>query len=212
MTAIKTQGTVFSVETALAATKAISGATAANPVVVTATAHGYTNGDIVKIANVVGMVQLNSRAFVVANITTNSFELKGVNGTNYSAYVSGGDSFKATMTAVGTVDGLPSLFTGTAPDIKTTHLLSVAEEKLQGLQDFGDVSVSMLLDDVDTGQIAMQDAKEAQAAKVFTILLVDTKKACFVGFVKSYQVTGPQNDVFRATSSISLQAAPARFA
>jgi len=210
--AIKTQGTILSVETALASTKAITGATAANPVVVTATAHGYTNGDIVKVANVVGMVQLNNRAFVVANVTTNSFELKGVNGTNYTAYVSGGDSYKATMSAVGTVEGLPNMFTGTAPDIKTTHLLSVAEEKLQGLQDFGDMSMSMLLDTADTGQLAMQQAKEDQAEKVFTIALVNSTKACFVGFVKSYQVTAPQNDVFRATSSVSLKAAPSRFA
>lgn len=212
MSGIKTQGTLLSVETALAATKAITGATAANPVVVTATSHGYANGDIVKIANVVGMVQLNDRAFIVASVSTNTFELKGINGLNYTAYGSGGDSYKATMTVVGVVDGLPNLFTGTAPDIKTTHLLSVAEEKEQALQDFGDVSLSMLLATADTGQLAMQQAKEDQAAKVFTIALVNGTKSCFVGFVKSFPITGPQNDVYRATSTISVKAAPARFA
>jgi len=210
--ASKTQGTTLSIETALAATKAITAATAANPVVVTATAHGYANGAVVKIANVVGMVQLNNRAFIVANQATNTFELKGVDGTLYDAYVSGGDSYLATMTAVGQVEGIPQLFTGTAPDIPVTHLLSIAEEKLQGLQDFGDAQFDMLLVNTDTGQTAMRSAKEAQAAKVFTILLTDTKKSCFVGFVKSFQVSSPKNDAYRASSTISIAAAPSWFA
>lgn len=41
-------------------TKTISAATAANPVVVTATSHGYLNGDEVFIDGVVGMTEINS--------------------------------------------------------------------------------------------------------------------------------------------------------
>ena len=37
----------------------ISGATKANPVVVTATSHGFVNGDLVDIKKVMGMVELN---------------------------------------------------------------------------------------------------------------------------------------------------------
>jgi len=68
----------------------ITGATQANPVVVTATAHGYANGDAVYIKDVVGMTELNGRPFVVANVTANTFELSGVDGTGYTAYTSGG--------------------------------------------------------------------------------------------------------------------------
>jgi hypothetical protein len=72
------------------ATKAITGATAANPVVVTAVAHGYTNGQEVIISGVGGMRQINGRRFIVAGATADTFQLQGVNGLAYSAYTSGG--------------------------------------------------------------------------------------------------------------------------
>jgi len=212
MAASKTQGTILKVHTALATTKVITAITAANPPVVTATAHAYANGDIILLQNIVGMVQLNNRAFVAANITANTFELKGVDGTTYSAYVSGGDSFKTTMTSVGTCSGIPTLFTGTAPDIKVTHLLSTAEEKLQGLPDFGDFTCDLIVDNTDTGQAELRKAKAAQTARVFAITMTDTKVACIYGFVKSFQAAMPLNEAVRATVSISIASEPAFFA
>ncbi len=77
------------------ATKNITGATQANPVVITSNAHGYSNGDRVIISGVLGMTQIDNREFIVASVAANTFELKDVNGTNvngtgYGAYVSGG--------------------------------------------------------------------------------------------------------------------------
>jgi hypothetical protein len=72
------------------ATKSITGATAANPVVITAASHGYSNGDRVYITGVTGMTEINNREFTVANVTTNTFELSGVDGSGFSAFVSGG--------------------------------------------------------------------------------------------------------------------------
>ncbi len=80
----------------LEATKAITGATSANPVVLTCNAHGYTNGDWVYVTGVGGMTQLNGRTFIVAGATANTFQLRdtitntGVNGTTYSTYTTGG--------------------------------------------------------------------------------------------------------------------------
>lgn len=68
----------------------ITGATQANPVVITAASHGFSNGDRVIISSVVGMSQLNNREFTVANQTTNTFELSGIDGTGFDAYTSGG--------------------------------------------------------------------------------------------------------------------------
>ncbi len=72
------------------ATVSITGATQANPVVVTAASHGFSNGDRVIINSVVGMSQLNNREFTVANQTTNTFQLSGIDGTGFDAYTSGG--------------------------------------------------------------------------------------------------------------------------
>lgn len=80
----------------LEAAKNITGATAANPVVITSNSHGFSNGDDVYITGVVGMTQLNGRWFTVANKATNTFELTSqqtsasIDGTGYTAYSSGG--------------------------------------------------------------------------------------------------------------------------
>lgn len=74
----------------LEATVNITGATSANPIVITATAHGYANGDGVYITGVTGMAEVNGRFFTVANQTSNTFELSGIDGTGYATYTSGG--------------------------------------------------------------------------------------------------------------------------
>jgi hypothetical protein len=73
---------------------AITNVTQANPAVVTAVAHGYANGDEVLITGVGGMTQLNGRTFIVAGVTANTFQLKDVDSTAYTAYTAGGSSFR----------------------------------------------------------------------------------------------------------------------
>ena len=73
----------------------ITGATAANPCVVTAGSHGYSNGDEVYIASVVGMTELNGKYYKIKNKSTNTFELTDIDDTNinssgFTAYSSGG--------------------------------------------------------------------------------------------------------------------------
>jgi len=72
------------------ASRAITGATQANPVVVTSTDHGFLDGQTVSIAGVGGMIEINNRSFTVANATTNTFELQGEDGTGHTAYTTGG--------------------------------------------------------------------------------------------------------------------------
>ena len=77
--------------------KTITGATKASPVVVTATAHGFADGDQIRIDEVVGMTELNGEFFKVANKTDDTFELTNlsdvdIDGTAYTAYVSSGEA------------------------------------------------------------------------------------------------------------------------
>lgn len=72
----------------------VSGITKANPGVVTATAHGLSNGDRVKFPNIEGMSEIEGITFIVANQTANTFELTDVNGdnvdtTSYETFTSG---------------------------------------------------------------------------------------------------------------------------
>lgn len=81
----------FVLETAVT----VTGITRANPGVVTAAAHGFSNGDWVYLSGIVGMTQVNGQTYVVAGATTNTFQLNDVFGNSvntaaFSAYISGG--------------------------------------------------------------------------------------------------------------------------
>jgi len=68
----------------------ISGATNATPIVVTATSHGYSDGDYVNITGVVGNTACND-LHIVANKTSNTFELT----TPAGADVAGNGSYSS---------------------------------------------------------------------------------------------------------------------
>ena len=70
--------------------KAITDITQADPAVVTSNGHGYTDGQEVYIDDVGGMTEINGKVYTVTNPETNTFELKGVDSSGYTAYTSGG--------------------------------------------------------------------------------------------------------------------------
>jgi len=74
--------------------KDITGITNANPAVVTAASHGFSNGDRVFLSGVEGMTQVNNIEFTVAGATTDTFELSGIDSSAYTAYASGGTAGK----------------------------------------------------------------------------------------------------------------------
>ena len=94
----------------------ITDMTATDPVVVTAPAHGFSNGDIVDISDVYEVtdtvtqrkklsVNYNGTGFVVANVTTDTFELQNAgsdyDGSGFAVYSSGGAVRKAVTTLTG---------------------------------------------------------------------------------------------------------------
>jgi len=92
--------------------KVVSAATKASVAVITATSHGFSNGDIVKFRDVVGMTQLNNMKYKIANVSTHTFELQtlagvNVNSTAYTTYISGGEVRKcvSTLTNLGHLEG-----------------------------------------------------------------------------------------------------------
>jgi len=74
----------------------VTGVTKANPAVVTAASHGFSNGDKVRFDELLGMNELEGNVYKVANVTANTFELTdfdgdNINSTSYTTYVSGGE-------------------------------------------------------------------------------------------------------------------------
>ena len=88
--------------------KDITGITQTNPVVITSAGHGYNNGDIIDIANIVAdgvppsssldnmATELNLKRYKVKNAAADTFEITDeddvdIDGTNFTNYVSGGE-------------------------------------------------------------------------------------------------------------------------
>jgi hypothetical protein len=98
--------------------KNISAVTKADPGVVTATSHGFSNGDLVSIASVGGMTELNGRTFKISNVTTHTFRLNtqfefvdgALDTSGYGTYTSGGTASRVyTVTHTYDPDDLPEL-------------------------------------------------------------------------------------------------------
>lgn len=76
--------------TCTATSKTITGASKANPCVITIAGHGYTTGQVVMITSVGGMTQLNDKLYTITVINTDTFSLNGVDSSAYSDFTSGG--------------------------------------------------------------------------------------------------------------------------
>jgi hypothetical protein len=75
----------------------ITGATQADPCVITAVAHGLLSYDIVLITGVVGMTELNNKTFTITKVDADSFNLNSINASAYTAYTSGGTAYAANV-------------------------------------------------------------------------------------------------------------------
>jgi hypothetical protein len=86
-------GSTFYIASTIATVKTVSAVTNAAEAVVTSTAHGYSNSDVVIMFS--GWGRLNKRAFRIKSVTTDTFVLEGADTTNTTFYPSG--------TGIGTV-------------------------------------------------------------------------------------------------------------
>lgn len=101
--AIPAAKTVTGVAWSTGSLKNITAVTKQNPVKITSANHGFSNGDVVWISGVNGMTQINNRAFTIVGVSTDNFQLQGVNGSSYNTYSSGGTIGKCRVSDCGLV-------------------------------------------------------------------------------------------------------------
>ena len=194
MSGIKGQGGLLSVGSAVSGTAlAISAATAANPVVLTTATNTYAAGDIIVVTGLVGPANLNDRAFVAASPTSTTVGLKGEDGTANTAYVSGGTTQKWTMVQVSQGTDIQG-FDGQSSEIDITHLQSQAKQYVPGLQDFGQVTMTILTLAGDAGSARLRACRAQQLTVPFSLTLSDGTVSAFMGFVKQFTLEGVKPD------------------
>lgn len=143
----------------LESAKSITGATTADPCVVTCASHGYSNGDWVYVSGVGGMSELNGRYFEVDSVTTNTFVLRtpdqvDLDASGYTAYTSGGTCSRVyTLTTTYDADHLRDLrIEQELEDTVTVFKLTHTSYKPRKLVYTNDTSWS--LSDVTFGSVA----------------------------------------------------------
>lgn len=164
-TAKKWSNVIISMQSALAATKTITGITKANPGVVTSAAHGYANGDYVFLT-VNGMHQLNERVARVANVAANTFELEGIDTTNFDTFSSGTAQVITFGTSITSATSV-SASGGDFDFIDTTTIHTNARTQQPGLPNAATFSFDNIHDAADAGLLAMKTASDSQARRAF---------------------------------------------
>jgi len=186
----------------------------ANPAVATYSgADTLNNGDVVVLA-VQGMHQLDKSVARVANVNTgsNTFELEGVDSSSYDTFTSGTATPKTRGTSITTMADI-SVSGGDFEMIDTTTIHDATKQTQPGAASPIEVSGSVNWDPTDAGQIAMKQASDAKAQKVFEIIFANGYRWMFSGYVGyTGAPTGGAQQKVTSPYKISCQGRPAMYA
>lgn len=163
--------------------KAITGATNATPIVITATSHGFSNGDIVIVGGVGGNLAANG-VWAIAGVAANTFQLTdpitGSNVVGSGAYTSGGyavclgpsasgdnwDDFDGALVGSAVALTSPTVTAGVADaaDVTFTAVSGNSAEAVGIYKDTGTASTSRMVAIIDGRHIVTCAATAASSA------------------------------------------------
>lgn len=144
------------VEVALTYSTAVtntSDITKAYPPVATSAAHGLANGTVGFWTVTAGMVELDAQAFMVNNQATNTFEMPGLDTTNYSTHSAATFQVAATWGTLAEGAGY-TIGGGAADQLNDTRLTDVKTRNLGGL--LGAQNVTIDVRNAKVGSAAMR--------------------------------------------------------
>lgn len=154
------------VQTTIDSVKTVTAITKANPAVVSCASHGYANGDVVILTDVEGMVEVNNLVARVANQASGTFELEGVNSTNFGTFVSGEVAEVTAFTTVTQATGV-DFGAGSAEEIDMTTLIDSTRRVEDGILSLPQITVNLLADPPATAQAVIETAAYAKTVLAF---------------------------------------------
>jgi hypothetical protein len=158
-------GVAVGMESAKGAPKTITGITKASPAVASSTAHGYVNGDYVRIA-ASGMTELDGRVFRCIGVTANTFNLEGIDSTLFGTFTAGtAESITFGISITTATEITPS--GGTFDFISITTVHDNTKSEVPGMADGSKFELKNIWDVSEPGLLAMKAASDAQAQKAF---------------------------------------------
>lgn len=183
--AIRGINTRVEIQSTIDTAKTVTAITKASPGVATSTAHGFVNGDVV-VMTVEGMGEINTIAVRVANVTANTFELEGVNTTNYGTFTSGTAAKVLTWDTFASLQNI-SLPNQSANRIDITTIHDTQAQETLGLQGAVSGTMSGLFSPTETAVVNMRNATRNTQARALRITFETGVKAIFNADVSAGQ-------------------------
>jgi len=188
-------------QSVIATAVTITSVTKANPGVVTKVAHGYSDGDLLFLL-VEGMFQLNERVVRVANKTADTYELEGIDTTNFDTFISG-TSQKVTLGNTISSATTINASGGEFDFIDTTTIHQSFKTQIPGLPSAISYAMDHIWDSTDAGQAAMKAASDIQARRVFEFQFgTGGKKLYMAGYVGFSGLPGGQSQGLVTTKAV----------
>ena len=200
-TAISGQGTLCQIQGADGSAITITAITKAVAAVVSAT-NTLAVGDVVLFGAVTNMPEIAGQLGIVTVASGSSFTVS-IDSSNFASVGTAGTATPKTWTTIANVKDYQG-FDGTTSELDKTHLLSGAMEYAAGLQDFGQFSLTVDVDNTDAGQLALRAAKTAGATKAFRVTLPNGKHRAFMGFVKKFSESLGVNQIVKASVDVRI--------
>lgn len=161
----KWSNVAVAMQSALGAVKTVTAITKASPGVATSTAHGLTNGTY-GVLEVVGMYQVDKKIVRIANQSTNTFELEGVDTTLFDTFTSGTFTPITFGTSITTATSINAAG-GDFDFIDTTTIHGNTKSQIPGLPNSATFTFDNIWDIADTGLLALKVASDNQAQRAF---------------------------------------------
>lgn len=187
----KWSNVAVAMESALGSALTITAITKANPGVATSTAHGLSNGAYVLIS-AQGMHQLDNRVVRVAGVTADTFQLEGINTTEFDTFTSGTAeviTFGTSITSATEVNGSGGDF----DYIPTTTIHVNTRTQIPGAANPSTFEFTNIWDVSDAGLVAMKAASDIQGQRAFRFTFGSGGQVMvFAGYVGATLLPGGQ--------------------
>ena len=205
-TAISAQGSVIAIGTSSGSAKTISAIALGNPTILTSTAHGLANGDVVTLSGLTGSdaSYLNGLTWSVRNVTTNTFAVQL--DTTGRTITAAGTATPTTFTNIANVRTF-SGFDGSASEIDVTNLDSVAKEFRLGLVDPGNFTLEIDYDSANAGHVALRAKQVSGALSSFKLTLPNSTVIAFSAYVKKFSLGGGVDEVAKTSVELRISGA-----
>ncbi len=171
------------VQASLGTVCTVTALTQANPGVATYTGGGspsgsIANGDVVVFTVTGGMVELDGQAVRAANVTGTTFELEGIDTTDYSAWTTGTAKEVATWETFASAQNV-SMPNPAPTKIETTTLIDRVKQYEYGLPEAPDGTVTGLFNPTGAAEILVKAATKDSLPLAFRISFPSGQKTIF---------------------------------